>query len=35
MYKDKSKEFVESYRIKDDHSDIYFNAKDKDFIYFW
>ncbi|KAL4461041.1 hypothetical protein ABPG74_016513 [Tetrahymena malaccensis] len=34
MYKDKGKEFVESYRIKDDHSDLHFNPRDKDFIYF-
>lgn len=34
MYKDKNKEFVEQYRIKDDHGDLHFNPKDKDFIYF-
>ncbi|EAS01473.1 complex 1 protein, LYR family protein (macronuclear) [Tetrahymena thermophila SB210] len=34
MYKDKGQEFVESYRIKDDPSDLHFNPRDKDFIYF-
>ncbi|KAL4506966.1 hypothetical protein ABPG72_001387 [Tetrahymena utriculariae] len=34
MYKDKGKEFVESYKIKDDLTDLHFNPRDKDFIYF-
>lgn len=35
MYKDKHKEFLEVYKMKDDHTEIHFNPKDKDFIYFW